>query len=200
LETSAVSADRRREEGAYVKPTKVLGTVLLLIVVVASMPASAPAASRAELDRNAKQALRDLYASSPAAKALSAKAKAILIFPSVVKAGFLFAGQIGEGVLLKNGKPAGYYNTVAGSYGFQAGGQVFGYAMFFMNNDALAYLDRSDGWDVGAGPSVVVVDKGMGKSITGTTLSHDVYAFIFNQKGLMGGIGIQGSKITKIDK
>ena len=69
-----------------------------------------------------------------------------------------------------------------------------------MNNDALNYLNNSDGWDVGVGPSIVVVDKGMGKSITGTTLTHDVYAFIFNQKGLMGGLGIQGSKITKIDK
>ena len=72
-------------------------------------------------------------------------------------------------------------------------------ALFFMNPGALSYLDSSGGWEVGVGPSIVVVDSGMAKSITSTTLSQDVYAFIFSQKGLMGGIGIQGSKITKID-
>jgi lipid-binding SYLF domain-containing protein len=84
------------------------------------------------------------------------------------------------------------------SYGLQAGVQVFGYALFFMNDTALAYLGQSDGWEIGVGPSVVVVDKGMGKSLTSTTLTHDVYAFIFNQKRLMAGLGIQGSKITKL--
>jgi lipid-binding SYLF domain-containing protein len=69
-----------------------------------------------------------------------------------------------------------------------------------MNNDALSYLDKSSGWEVGVGPSIVVVDKGMGKSLTSTTVTQDVYAFIFDQKGLMGGVGIQGSKITKINK
>ena len=66
-----------------------------------------------------------------------------------------------------------------------------------MNDNALAYLDRSSGWEIGVGPSIVVVSTGMGKSITSTTLRLDVYAFIFNQQGLMAGLGIQGSKITK---
>jgi lipid-binding SYLF domain-containing protein len=69
-----------------------------------------------------------------------------------------------------------------------------------MNNDALAYLDRSGGWEIGVGPRIVVVDQGVGKSLTSTTITQDVYAFIFDQKGLMGGIGVQGSKITKISK
>jgi lipid-binding SYLF domain-containing protein len=120
--------------------------------------------------------------------------------PSIVKAGFMFGGQIGEGVLEKNGRPAAYYNSVAASYGFQAGVQVFGYALFFMNDQALAYLGKSDGFELGVGPSIVVVDEGVGKSLTSTTITHDVYAFIFNQKGLMGGLGIQGSKITQISK
>ena len=89
---------------------------------------------------------------------------------------------------------------MAGSYGLQAGAQTFGYALFFMNAGALAYLDKSDGWEVGVGPSIVVVDEGMGKSMTSTTLTQDVYAFIFSQKGLMAGLGVQGSKITKINK
>jgi lipid-binding SYLF domain-containing protein len=93
---------------------------------------------------------------------------------------------------------AGYYSSVAASYGLQAGLQVFGYALFFMNDAALAYLDKSEGWEIGVGPSIVVVDEGIGKSLTSTTITQDVYAFIFDQKGLMAGIGIQGSKITKL--
>ena len=162
--------------------------------------APAPAASRQELNRDGAQALKHLYASDDAARVLGNKAVAVLVFPRIVKAGFLFGGQLGEGVLLKRGKPAGYYNSVAASYGLQAGVQTFGYALFFMNQDALSYLDKSSGWEVGVGPSVVVVDKGMGKSITSTTLTQDVYAFIFDQKGLMGGLGVQGAKITKVDK
>jgi lipid-binding SYLF domain-containing protein len=129
---------------------------------------------------------------------LAGKAKAVLVFPSIVKAGFMFGGQLGDGVLLKDGRAVGYYNSVAASYGLQAGVQVFGYALFFMNEPALKYLDNSDGWEIGVGPSIVMVDAGMGKSLTSTTITQDVYAFIFDQKGLMAGLGIQGSKITKL--
>ena len=100
----------------------------------------------------------------------------------------------------KNGRAVGYYNSFAASYGLQAGVQVFGYALFFMNDAALSYLDKSDGWELGVGPSIVVVDAGVGKSLTSTTITQDVYAFIFDQKGLMAGLGIQGSKITKTSK
>jgi len=164
---------------------------------------SAPAvlaASKAELDRDGARALKNLYANNTAARLLGSKAKAVLVFPSMVKAGFMFGGQMGEGVLLANGRPVGYYNSVAASYGLQAGVQVFGYALFFMNDSALSYLDRSDGWELGVGPSIVVVDAGVGKSLTSTTITQDVYAFIFDQKGLMAGLGIQGSKITRISK
>ena len=112
----------------------------------------------------------------------------------------MFGGQIGEGALLKGGKPVAYYNTVAASYGLQAGVQTFGYALFFMNDKSLDYLDKSEGFELGVGPSIVVVDEGMGKSMTSTTVTQDVYAFIFSQKGLMGGLGLQGSKITRISK
>ena len=158
------------------------------------------AASAAELNKSARTALAQLYAQQKSAKLLGSRARAILVFPSIVKAGFMFGGQIGEGVLYKGNKTAGYYNTVAGSYGFQAGIQKYGYALFFMNDAALKQLDDMQGFEVGAGPSLVIVDEGVGKSITSNTVTSDVYAYIFNQKGLMGGVGIQGSKITKIDK
>lgn len=170
---------------------------LALLGPLAVPPARAE--SRDQLRRDAAAALQSLCAQNSAAAALRRKAVAVLVFPSVLKAGFLFGGQIGDGVLFKGGRAVGYYNTVAASYGLQAGGQVFGYALFFMHASALSYLDRSDGWEVGVGPSVVVVDSGMAKTITSTTATQDVYAFIFNQKGLMGGLGIQGSKITRLE-
>jgi len=181
------------------KRMRLQGLALLLLAIVLSMNAAlALGASREETGRNAERVLKNLYAKNRAAKLLGPRARGILVFPNIVKAGFLFGGQIGDGVLLKNGKVAGYYNTVAASYGLQAGLQVYGYAMFFMNDQALDYLDSSDGWEVGVGPSVVIVTEGMGKSLTSTTISQDVYAFIFDQRGLMAGLGLQGSKITKL--
>ena len=81
----------------------------------------------------------------------------------------------------------------------QAGVQSFSYALFFMDNDSLSYLNKSEGWEVGVGPSIVVVDEGMAKSLTSTTLQNGVYAFIFGEKGLMAGLGLQGSKISRIN-
>jgi lipid-binding SYLF domain-containing protein len=177
--------------------------VIMLMLCIATTPFMTYAASKAELNRDAPAALQTLYESTPAAKQLGEKAKGILVFPSIIKGGFIWGGQIGDGALFKNGKIVGYYRTLAGSYGLQAGGQKFGYAMFFMNDEALAYLSKSKGWEVGVGPSVVVVDKesavAFGKSMTTSTLKDDIYAFIFSQKGLMAGLGLQGSKITKIN-
>jgi lipid-binding SYLF domain-containing protein len=93
----------------------------------------------------------------------------------------------------------GYYNTVAASYGLQAGIQKFGYALFFMSDSALQYLDKSDGWEIGVGPSIVIVDAGVAKTLSTTTARKEIYAFIFSQKGLMAGLGLQGSKITRIN-
>lgn len=180
---------------------RVFVSVLLLAAVVVMVDApGAAAASRQELDRDGMRALQTLYAKNPTARQLGEKARAVLVFPSIVKAGFLFGGQIGEGVLLKGGKPAGYYNSVAASYGLQAGVQTFGYALFFMNDGALKYLDSSQGFELGVGPSIVVLDAGAAKSFSSTTITQDVYAFIFSQKGMMAGIGVQGTKITKISK
>ena len=176
--------------------------VFLLLTALAVLLRAAPllAASAAELNREGSQALKSLYANNSAARLLGKKAVAVLVFPKIIKAGFMFGGQMGEGVLMKGGRPAGYYNSVAASYGLQAGLQWFGYALFFMNNAALNQLDSTHGFELGVGPSVVVVDEGIGKSITSNTITSDVYAFIFDQKGLMAGIGIQGSKITRISK
>jgi lipid-binding SYLF domain-containing protein len=158
------------------------------------------AASAAEINRDANKVLGILYEKNPNAKKLASQAKAILVFPSIYKAGFMFGAQYGEGVLRRGNKNVGYYNTLAASYGWQAGAQAFGYALFFMNESSLSYLDKSEGFEVGIGPSVVVLDEGMGKSMTSSTVTQDIYAIIFDQKGLMAGAGVQGSKISKIEK
>jgi lipid-binding SYLF domain-containing protein len=152
----------------------------------------------AKLASESQAALRTLNAGVPLAAELTKTAVAVLVFPTITKAGLGIGGQYGEGTLLKKGAPAAYYKTTGASFGLQAGGQKYGYAMFFMTAGALAQLDNANGFEVGVGPSIVVVDEGMGKSRTTNTLKGDVYAFIFGQKGLMAGLGIQGNKITRI--
>lgn len=178
-----------------------LGMALVLIAVgfIFATPAAVLAASAKEIDRDARAALAKLYNSTPGSKALADKAVGVLVFPSIVKGGFIVAGQFGDGALRKNGKTVAYYRSLAASYGFQAGAQAFGYVLFFMDKASLDYLDKSDGWELGTGPSLVVLDKGFGKVLSTTTVHKGVYAFVFDQKGLMGGVGIQGSKVTKIN-
>jgi lipid-binding SYLF domain-containing protein len=177
-------------------------SVLVAVIVVgfnALIPALSLAASKSEIDRSATQSLATLYKNTPDAKALANKAVAVLVFPSIVKGGFIIGGQFGDGALRKNGKTVAYYRSLAASYGLQAGVQTFGYVLFFMDDASVQYLDKSDGWELGSGPSFVMLDEGFGKVASTTTLQKGVYAFIFNQKGLMGGMGLQGSKITKIN-
>jgi lipid-binding SYLF domain-containing protein len=155
------------------------------------------AATAYELDRDARQALHSLYQKNPKAVQIANQASAALIFPTIVKAGFIFGAHGGDGALISKGGTIGYYNTSAVSYGLQAGVQKYGYVLFFMNHKAMTYLDRSGGWEVGVGPSIVIVDTGAGKNTNTTTLQKDIYAFMFDQKGLMAGLGLQGSKITR---
>jgi lipid-binding SYLF domain-containing protein len=153
--------------------------------------------SETSLSDKSKAALERLYADEPGAKALGDQARAILVFPNVIKAGFIIGGAHGNGTLFKGGQVAGYYGSTAGSYGLQAGAQEYGYVMFFMTERALQQLDTNQGWEVGVGPTVVVLDKGAAKQLTTTTMDKDVYAMVFGQKGLMAGLGLQGSKIYK---
>ena len=172
--------------------------LLAATVAFALLPTTALAADRSALERDARAALAKLTATVPAAKSLSATATAVLVFPKITKAGLGVGGQYGDGVLFKGGKAAGYYNTSGASVGLQAGAQQFGYAMFLMNDKAVGALSANEGFEVGVGPSVVVMDEGKAKTLTTTTAKDDIYAFIFGQKGLMAGLGIQGNKITRL--
>lgn len=180
------------------KTTQLLAVMLAGLLALAG--GGARAASAYEIDTDASAALSNLYASTPVARTLGREALEIMIFPKIVKAGFIVGGQGGEGELRERGRTVGYYRSVGASYGLQAGVQTFSYVMFFMTPAALAYLNSSKGWEVGVGPSVVIVDEGVAKSLTTTTGRKDVYAIIFGQTGLMAGLGLQGTKISAIQK
>lgn len=150
------------------------------------------------LREEGRRALDNLVASNAAARRLDEEAVAVLVFPTVIKAGLIYGAQTGNGVLFEGGEATAYYNTTAVSYGLQAGVQDYGYALFLMNRSALDVLDRAEGLELGVGPSVVLVDEGFEKNYSTTTLSKDIYAFTFNQRGIMAGLGVTGSKITRI--
>jgi lipid-binding SYLF domain-containing protein len=156
------------------------------------------AATKEDLHTDSNQALVNLTSSNPLAKELSQKAKAILIFPSVVKAGLIFGGAYGEGIMQTGGKVDGYYNSVTASWGLQAGAQSYGYIMFLMSDTAIKYVKDTKGWEIGVGPTVVVVDEGVAKNLSTSSLKDDAYAFIFGQEGLMAGVSIEGTKISPI--
>ncbi len=158
------------------------------------------AASAEDLNADAAQALKALYAAHPEAQQLGKSAHAVLVFPKIIKAGLVFGGSYGEGVMTRKDKFYGYYNSVSASWGWQAGAESYGYVVFLMNDKAVNYLDKSKGWEVGVGPSVVVVNEGVAKNISSSTIKNDAYAYIFDQQGLMASLSIEGTKISRINK
>lgn len=183
-------------------PLRLTRSFFVLISVILGLigPRLAAAAEPSMLEQDSRAALQSLYDGSPAAKSLGAAAKGILVFPNVVKAGFIVGGQGGDGVLLVKGKVVGHYNTAAVSIGMQAGAQSFGYVLFFMSDRVFTEFQKSKNFEIGVGPTIVFVDAGTAKDFNTLTAKSDVYAMIFDQKGLMAGVGVQGSKITKIKR
>lgn len=209
-----ISADHRypvagrkhcNHRGICMNMTRMLTQLVMLmgLVLLISAPAMAePELSeqaKAELVEKARNSLESLYASTPQAKDLRSRSEAVLVFPDILKAGLLVGGSGGNGVLFSpDGKVLGYYNASSLSFGLQAGAENYAEALFLTTRDALKYLDSSDGWSIGSGPSITVIDQGAGGDFSTTTLRSDVFAFIYGQKGLMGGIGLQGQKITRL--
>lgn len=177
---------------------KSLIAAVMAIAAVLYVPGAAFADNSKEINHDVYKGLKHLYETHPSAKILSQNAKGILIFPSIGKAGFIVSGAYGEGALLEKGVITRYYSSFAASVGLLAGVQKYGYALFFMTDKSLAYLKKSKGWSLGTGPSIVVVDKGFEKSLSTTTAQDGIFAFFFSSKGLMGGIGVEGTKITRI--
>ncbi len=174
-------------------------SALLVGLALALHPSASFAKDTAQLDQDSRNSLSMLTAEDEVARSLAADANGILVFPKIVKAGFMFGGHVGDGLLYTGGKINGRYNSVAASYGLQAGVQTFGYVLFFMDDESLNHFLEASGFEIGVGPSIVVVEKGMGKSATTTTMQKGIFAMIFDQSGLMAGLGLQGSKITRLD-
>jgi len=175
---------------------------ILLVTAVSlavGLPSSSALAATADdLNQDASQALQTLFRTHPEAEPMAREAKAVLVFPKIIKAGLVFGGSYGEGVMLRNSKATGYYNSVSASLGLQAGAESFGYVVFLMNDTALRYLEDTRGWELGVGPSVVVVNEGIAKNLSTSTLQGDAYAYIFDQQGLMLSLSIEGTKISPI--
>lgn len=178
----------------------------LMLASAAALPISAGtfdtanAATADDLNKDADQALQALSRTNAIADQISKRAKGVLVFPHVVKAGLIFGGSYGEGVLKQGPKVIDYYNSVSGSWGLQAGAQSYSYVVFLMNDNAVEYIGKSRGWEIGVGPTVVLVNEGVAKNLSTSTLKDDAYAFIFDQEGLMAGLSIEGTKISKINR
>jgi lipid-binding SYLF domain-containing protein len=176
------------------------GLVVLAAVSMATFGGLANAATAEDLNADAAQALATLYKTNPVALNIGKKARATLIFPKITKAGLVFGGSYGEGVLMKGSTVSGYYNSVSASWGWQAGAESYGYIVFLMNEKAMSYLNASKGWEVGADPSVVMVNEGVAKNLSTSTLKGNAYAFAFDQQGLMASLSIEGTKISRIKR
>jgi lipid-binding SYLF domain-containing protein len=177
----------------------------LLVAAAATLALStaggmARAATAQDLDKDAAQALQALYKVNPTAEVIAKKAKAILVFPKIVKAGLVFGGSYGEGVLMQGAKVTEYYNSVSASWGWQAGAESYAYVVFLMSDKAVKYLAKSKGWEFGVGPTVVAVNEGIAKNLSTSTLKDDAYAFITDQQGLMASLSIEGTKISRIKR
>lgn len=158
------------------------------------------AVTAGQLAAESQAALQKLYARNDKARRLGPTAQAIIVFPEIVRAGLVLVGAMGgKGALIRpDGTTPEFYETVGFSYGLQAGGQKYGYALFLMDEQAVATLHRKHGWELGSSPTVVVANKGFSRNLSTTTIGKSTAAFFFDQQGLMVGGGLQGAKINRI--
>ncbi|MFL5336735.1 MAG: YSC84-related protein [Geminicoccaceae bacterium] len=177
-----------------------VASVLAALASQTAAAGTATAATAPEIGRDADTALERLYAENPAARALGEKAVGILIFPKVVNGGFGIGGEYGEGILRKAGQPAGYYNLISASFGFQIGAQAYSEVLFFMSEEALGWLDRTYGLELGVDGSVALAGSGAGGELDSASVANPIVAFVFGQQGLMANATIEGSKISRIER
>lgn len=172
--------------------------LLLCAGLLASQPALA--ASKRVIDVEVEEALERFYKEVGGAKKFASISEGMLVFPSVIKAGFGIGGEYGEGALLIKGKTVEYYSTAAASIGFQIGAQTKTVILIFTSKSALKKFRRSDGWEAGVDGSVALVDLGAGGTIDTSTIKDPIVAFVFGNKGLMYNLTLEGSKYSKLDK
>ena len=168
---------------------------LAALVAIGAAPPRGEAASAAEINFAAREMLQ-----ITGVRALGMRAAGVLLFPSVVKAGFGVGGEYGEGLLVTHGRPAGYYSIISASVGFQIGAQERSVVIMFMTNEALAKFMRRAGWKIGIDASVTIINVGIGGSIYTDRISSPVIGFILEPKGLMYNLTLEGSTISRISR
>jgi len=161
---------------------------------------AAYAASAGEINIKVDSALQRFKKEVSGGSRFISNAKGVLVFPDVIKAGFGIGGEYGEGALRVGGKTVAYYNTAAASIGFQLGGQIKTVVIVFLKQSALNKFRQSDGWMVGVDGSVAIVEWGVGEDVNTLDINDPVVGFVFDNKGLMYNLTIEGSKITRIHK
>ena len=174
------------------------GLVSICLVSTLIAPGASFAASAEELNAEADAAMVRLQQSEPVTDKMIENAKGILIFPKIVKGGLIIGAAAGKGVLRVGGKTEGYFRSTAVSYGLQAGITKFGYVMFLMDDEAVEYVRKSEGWEVGVGPNVTIADQGIARKLSTSTVNSGIYVFFVSQKGFFAGLGIEGTKISRI--
>jgi lipid-binding SYLF domain-containing protein len=184
---------------AMTRHLKRYATAALMLCALALWSASAAAGSREDLDAHVRQAIDELYKTSPAARELAGKSVGMLVFPTVIKAGFWFGAEYGQGALLVSQKNSGYYNVISASWGLQIGAQEKSFVMMFMTADALNRFRESKGWKAGVDGSVAIATLGAGDQIDTTTLKKPIIGFVFSNRGLMANLTLEGSKISRIE-
>jgi lipid-binding SYLF domain-containing protein len=177
-----------------------LSLALLGLIAVLAPPPNAKAASAYEIDVGVDETLDRFFYNIRGAEELARKAVGILVFPSVVKAGFGVGGEYGEGALRIRGRTVDYYNTLSASVGFQLGVQERSVIIMFMTPEALDQFRRTAGWKIGADASVAIVTLGVGGSIDTNKITSPVIGFILDPKGLMYNLTLEGSKISRISR
>ncbi len=175
-----------------------MGGLTALAILAALTGCSTTEEDRITLDQAAQASLDELYRTVPASRSLGESSEAVLVFPSITKAGLIIGGQYGDGVMFKNGVPIDYYQVTGGSLGLQAGAQTTSQAYFFTTPEALQTFENTAGWEVGAGLDVAVASVGTSGQINTSTLQEPVVVFVYGQSGLMAGVQVEGQKITKL--
>jgi len=183
------------------KPIGKIGVAFFLILAVGLFTAAeSPAATAKEIDVSVDVALERFYKDVKGAKEFAKSAKALLVLPGVIKGGFVFAGEYGEGAMRIGGKTVGYYNIASASFGLTIGAQKKDIIIAFMTNEALKQFRETQGWEAGVDGNVALWDIGAGTRLDTTTMRDPIVAFVFDAKGFIADLSLKGAKITKMDK
>jgi lipid-binding SYLF domain-containing protein len=177
---------------------RALGLAFLMTLGIVGAVPKSEAGSAAQIDAAVRATLGEFFFQVRGSKELVDRSAAILVFPSVIRAGFGIGGEYGEGALLTRERSVDYYNIVSASIGFQLGAQSRSVIIVFMTPEALAGFRRTHGWKVGVDASVAIITVGAGGSIDTSRIASPIVGFIFDGKGLMYNLTLEGTKITRI--